>query len=78
MDSDLVLYLPIAADSKHAAELVVPLTAASIAGSVVWAFVLFIRTRVDCWVLLLSTPTDFGRLTEDKEVDRSLRGLEQD
>ena len=35
MDSDLVLYLPIAADSKHAAELVVPLTATSIAGSVV-------------------------------------------
>jgi len=30
-----VLYLPIAADSKHAAELVVPLTSTSIAGSVV-------------------------------------------
>lgn len=78
MDSDLVLYLPIAADSKHAAELVVPLTATFIVGSIVWAFVLFIQTKVDCWGLLLSTLVDFGRLTEDKEADRSLTGLGQD
>jgi len=78
MDSDLVLFHPIVVDSEHAAELVVPLTSASIAGSVVWAFVLFIRTRVDCLGLLLSTPADFGRLTEDKEVDRSLGGSRQD